>query len=148
MRMAALDQIVGCATCKIDDLRDFEIAEDAVVEIAAFLAEEAEEQEHVPRPHAPVRQMRLRRTALAEQAGAIGKEHRVVVAQRARIDPPPAGTCGMFAQPEIAIGGARGGACGDRQADRPTLHDRRRAATRSAVEPLAREDNSHANPVP
>ena len=54
----------------------------------------------------------------------------------------------MFAQSQIAIGGARGRPCRNRQADRTASDDRRRAAACRAVEALARKDDPHPRPVP
>ena len=116
--------------------------------LTTFLAEQAEEQEHIAYTDALIGQMRLRRAALAEQAGAVRKEHRIVVAQILRAQAPAAGRRGICAQSQIAIGGARGSPCRDRQAHRTASDDRRRPATRRAVEALARKDDPHRRLVP
>src|SRR5690606_3640370 len=98
----------GVAGCHFDPPLDLEVAEDPVVRLArVFLSEEAEEEEPVASPDAAVRQMRLRRTALAEQAGAVRQEHRVVVAEIVRTEPPPAGAGCMLAKPQRTVSRAR-----------------------------------------
>ena len=148
--MAERDEIAGHVFRQRDHLLDLQIAEDAVVRRLAVPAEQAEEQEHVALPHALVGQMGLRGTDLSEGAGAVIEEHRIVMAQILRPDPAPAGARGVVAQPEIAIAGARSHARRDRQAERKSavraIHDRRGSAARSAVEPLAAEDDPHAAP--
>ena len=148
MGMATLDQMRWRAIDEIDDLLDFEIAEDAVMRITVLFAEQAKEQEHVANPDAPVHQMRLRRAALAEQAGSILEEHRVVMAQVTRAQSSPARFGGVLAQPEIAIDRARGGTGWDRQTHRTPVDNGRWPAACRTVETLARKDNPHPVPVP
>jgi hypothetical protein len=81
---------------------------------------------------------------LAEQAAAIGCEQRIVMRQSLRRDPAPAGTGHVLAQSKRGIGNAGPPrCCRDRQADRPTLDNRRRPATGGAVETLAAEHDLH-----
>ncbi|OZA91332.1 MAG: hypothetical protein B7X57_10450 [Erythrobacter sp. 34-65-8] len=110
---------------------------------ALLLAEQAEEQEDVPLAHALIGQMSLGRAALAKQAGSIFAEHRIMMAQGVCPQSPATGCTCQIAQPQIAIAGARETSAGDRKADRYTPDNRRSAATRRAIEPLAAEDDLH-----
>ena len=135
--MSLLDEFRRHMLGQRDDPLDLKETEDPVVWIAAFLAEQAEEEEDIADSHAPVGEMRLCRTALAEQAAAVGQEHRVVMAQIVRPEPAPARPCRVVSQTQLAIARLRGSPCRDRQADRPAIDDRRRTAARRAVETLA-----------
>ena len=132
-----LDQSVRNRSRQIDHLTHFEIAKDAMMRIAPVFAKQAEEQEDIAQSYAAIGEVGLGCPALAEQAGAIAEEHRVVMAQIVCSKPPSAGLGCMSAETEIAKCGARRRACGYGQAQRTPTDDRRGPAARRAIEPLA-----------
>ena len=129
---------------EVDKLLNFQKTENPVMCFARrFFAEQAEKHEYIAHAELLVGQMRLRRTALTEQARAISPKHRIMVAQVITAQPAPAGRTRKSAKAQIAIGGARKAAAGDRQADRCAAHNGRCTAARRAVEALAAENNPH-----
>ena len=84
---------------------DPEETEYPVVRFAAVLfAEQAEKQEYIARADSLIVQMRLRGTALTEQAGTIGQEHRVVMAEIVTAQLAATGTGNMFGKAKFGIG--------------------------------------------
>ena len=124
-RCAQFGQPPGGRIMRAHDLVHPQPAEDAVMRFLARIAEQAEEHEQVAGTDAAFLQMPLRRAALAEQTGTILAEHGIVMGQRLRIQPAPAGQHHLFGKTEVGIGNT-GAPCTrrDRQAYRLAVDDR------------------------
>lgn len=85
-------QLLRRAITKRDHLLNLETGKDAVMRLTAILeiTEQPEEQEHIAHANPLAFKMRLRRTALPEQALARFSEHRIMVAQIIRAKLPAA----------------------------------------------------------
>lgn len=104
--------------------------------------EEAEEQEHVPRPHALVVEVGLGRAGLPEEDDAVVEEG-VVVGHRGARDAPPREAFHQRPQAQIRVGGTHRIVLGDGQADRAARDDGGGHAPRTGVEALAAQDDLH-----
>ena len=99
------------------DFLDFQIAENAVVQLTALLLpEQPEEQEYVADANALTLKVGLSCAALPEQAFTGIREHGIVMAKVIRSELAAAGGCGMLTQAQGAIGRRAGRARRDRQA--------------------------------
>lgn len=94
------------------------VTENAVVTFAcALIGKQAEKQKHVTKTDALISEVRLGRTALAEQAFA-SREHQIFMAKMISRNPAPCDLLDDLAESELIVGSDRPATGGDRQADR------------------------------
>lgn len=92
---------------------------------AAFVAEQAKEDEDVTGAYAVPMQVRLRDVALPEQASA-REEHRVFMAEMIGAEATARRLLDEIAKPDVTVGGHRFGSGRDRQRHRAPPYDGRR----------------------
>ncbi len=128
------------------DMLYLQIAENPMVSFACRLfPKEAEKQENIAFTDMLIVKMRLRRSALAEQAFTLRQKHGVMVAQFVGTEPAPACFTGKVAQAQVTIGGTGIATTRYRQAHRAAIDNRRWATAGRTVEPFPAEYYSHAS---